>query len=205
MKTSLSATTGVAVAIPLLALSAAGCHSSSKPSTATTASTPPSAASRGTAPTSANAPATDYTKLLIHATDINAPVTFTAGPPIQNPNGRQGAAMTFTEQDGDHVIRDTILILPDPAAAAGALAAAKAAPPLVDAGKPVAANVGAGGTIISGKSPNGSQGVTTLLFTEGRAFVTLEFDGPKDIAAPTDFVTDVGRKQDAAIKQGLSP
>jgi hypothetical protein len=43
-----------------------------------------------------------------------------------------------------------------------------------------------------------------LLFTEGKAFVTLEFDGPNYALAPPDFVTDVGRKQDAAIKKGLA-
>jgi hypothetical protein len=46
--------------------------------------------------------------------------------------------------------------------------------------------------------------VTVLLFTEGRAFVELEFDGPAPAPAPPDFVTDVGQKQDAAIKKGLT-
>ena len=45
--------------------------------------------------------------------------------------------------------------------------------------------------------------MTILLFTEGKAFVTLEFDGPPDMLAPPDFVTDVGQKQDAAVKKGL--
>jgi hypothetical protein len=56
---------------------------------------------------------------------------------------------------------------------------------------------------LSGKSPDGSKGVTVLLFTEGRGFVTLEFDGPVDSLPPPDFVTDVGQKQDAAVKKGL--
>lgn len=42
-----------------------------------------------------------------------------------------------------------------------------------------------------------------LLFTEGRALATLQFDGPTDTLAPPDFVSDVGQKQDAAIKKGL--
>ena len=45
--------------------------------------------------------------------------------------------------------------------------------------------------------------MTILLFTEGKAFVTLEFDGPIDTLAPQDFVNDVGQKQDDAIKKGL--
>ena len=41
------------------------------------------------------------------------------------------------------------------------------------------------------------------MFTEGKAFVTLEFDGPVDSLPPEDFVTDVSQKQDAAVKKGL--
>jgi hypothetical protein len=64
-------------------------------------------------------------------------------------------------------------------------------------------NVGTGGTELSGNSPDNSKGVLILMFTEGRAFVTLEFDGPVDSVPPQDFVTDVGQKQDAAIKRAL--
>jgi hypothetical protein len=42
-----------------------------------------------------------------------------------------------------------------------------------------------------------------LLFTEGRVFVTLEFDGAPDDPVPPDGVIDVGGKQDAAVKNGL--
>jgi hypothetical protein len=45
--------------------------------------------------------------------------------------------------------------------------------------------------------------VTVLLFTEGNAFVQVEFDGPPSALVPPDFVTDVGQKQDAAVKKGL--
>jgi hypothetical protein len=65
------------------------------------------------------------------------------------------------------------------------------------------AEVGVGGVTISGLSPDRSKGVTVLLFTEGKALVTLEFDGPSFALAPQEFVTDVGQKQDEAIKKGL--
>jgi hypothetical protein len=195
MRISLMATTGIAVAAALMA----GCHSNSKSSTPTSGSAKPTATSHA----AGQAQPTDYTKLLIRAQDINAPEPFTASPPTPNPNGQQGAAITFKDDDGSHVIRDTIVILPDPAAAANALDAAKAAPPGSITGTPVATDVGAGGTTISGNSPDKSKGITVLLFTEGRAFVTLEFDGPSGMAAPADFVSDVGNKQDAAIKQRL--
>jgi hypothetical protein len=61
-----------------------------------------------------------------------------------------------------------------------------------------------GGTTISGPSPDGTKGVTVLLFTEGKAVAELEFDGPPNALAPPDFVPDVGQKQDAAIKRWLT-
>jgi hypothetical protein len=46
--------------------------------------------------------------------------------------------------------------------------------------------------------------VTVLLFTDGRAVVIIEFaSGPDDPVAP-QVVTDVGRKQNSAIKNNLS-
>lgn len=36
------------------------------------------------------------------------------------------------------------------------------------------------------------------------ATATIEFDGPVSALAPPDFVTDVGQKQDAAIKSKLA-
>ncbi len=150
------------------------------------------------------APAGDYTGLLIQATDINAPVTFTGAPPTKNPNGRPGAATTFKDDDGSHVIKDTIEVFADPAAATNALNAAKGAQG-GNIKNPTSrpADIGTGGTTVSGDSPDGSKGVTVLLFTEGRALVTLEFDGPPASLAPEDFVTDVGQKQAAAVKKGL--
>jgi len=45
--------------------------------------------------------------------------------------------------------------------------------------------------------------VTLLLFTEGKAFVELEIRRAARRARAPDFVTDVGQKQDEAIKSGL--
>jgi hypothetical protein len=193
MRISLTLVAGVAVATALAGVSAVACGSHSKPSTAKSGSA-----------SSAPAHSNDYTALLIKASAINAPETFTASPPIKNPNGQLGAATTFSDQDRTHAIIDTIQILSDPAAAANALNAAKAARSESLRGKPVPINVGAGGTTISGSSADRSKGVTVLLFTQGKALATLEFDGPSYVLAPSDFVTDVGQKQDTAIKQGLA-
>ena len=145
----------------------------------------------------------DYTGWLIRTTDLAAPQSFTAAPPINNPNGQPGATTTFSDRDRTHVIVDSIQILPDPAAATRALESAKATTDGYVHGIPEPIAVGTGGTTISGPSPDGSKGVTVLLFTEGRAFAELEFDGPPDDLVAPDFVADVGAKQDAAIKRGL--
>jgi len=196
MRISQTVVAGVAAATAL-AVSVTGCGG--HPTSSTAKST------GNSAPTS-SAPArpTDYTGLLIQATDIDAPVPFAGSPPINNPNGQPGVATTFSTQDGSHAIKDTIQVFADPAAATNALNAAKGGQgsavkdPTTDS-----ANVGTGGTVLWGNSPDGSKGVTILLFTEGKALVTLEFDGPADSLPPQDFVNDLGQKQDAAVKKGL--
>ncbi|WIM87655.1 hypothetical protein PT015_22940 [Candidatus Mycobacterium wuenschmannii] len=178
---------------------------------------PPAAKSTTAVPaSSSSAPAqpSDYTALLIKARDIDAPMPFVAGPATSNPNGQPGAAITFSsqphpeDQSGitvkDVQIVDTIHVLSDPAAAASALNSAKSGQALVKDPKTDSADVGTGGTLLSGTSPDGSKSVTALLFTEGRGFVTLEFVGGVDSPPPPpDFVIDVGHKQDAAVKKGL--
>jgi hypothetical protein len=204
MRNSQLTVAGVAAATAL-ALSVAGCGSKPAPSPSKSGSPTSSTSSASSAPTSSStaAPA-DYTGLLIQASDIDAPVPFTAGPPTNSPNGQPGVATTFSTQDGSHVIKDTIAVLADPNAATDALNAAKAGQgaalkkPATDAAK-----VGTNGTVISGNSADNSKGIAILLFTEGKAFVTLEFDGPADSLPPEDFVSDIGAKQDAAVKKGL--
>ncbi|OBF45799.1 hypothetical protein A5787_12140 [Mycobacterium sp. 852002-50816_SCH5313054-b] len=201
MRGSRTVIAGLAVATALT-VSVAGCGSkqaqtsqsgSSSPATNTTSSAakPP-------------APAADYASLLIQASDIDAPIQFTGSPPTNNPNGQPGVATVFSTQDNSHVIKDTIQVLPDPAAATNALNAAKGNQDNnVKNPKTEPFNVGTGGTTLTGNSPDNSKGVLILLFTEGKAFVTLEFDGPVESLPPQDFVTDVAQKQDAAVKKGL--
>jgi len=193
MRISYPVIAGIVAASTLTVVSATGC-SHSKPSTpASGPTTSMHAAQPG-----------DYTTLLIKASDIGAPEPFTAaGPPVKNPNGQQGATATFTDQDHSHAIIDTIQITLDPAAAANALDSAKAVQHETLLAKPMSADVGVDGATISGISPDHSKGVTVLVFTEGKAFVTMEFDGPSYALAPQDFVLDVGHKQDDAIKKGL--
>jgi hypothetical protein len=190
MRIPLTAIATAAIAATLVGVSACGTDSKT--------STPSSASS--TAPHPA---ISDYTTLLIKAGDIKAPDPFTAGPPTKDPNGQQGAMVTFTDQDHSHAIIDTIQILPDIQAAANALESAKATHRETLQAKSLNAEVGVGGSTVSGLSPDHSKGVTVLLFTEGKAMVTLRFEGPSFALAPQEFVTDVGQKQDEAIKKSL--
>ncbi len=204
MRFSQTVVAGVAAATALT-VSMAGCGSHPSSSTSTSGSATSATTTRSSAPTaSATAQPTDYTGWLIKATDINAPIQFTGGQPTNNPNGQPGVAITFSTDDNSHVIKDTIQVLADPAAATDALNAAKGAQGgAVKDPKSAPLNVGTGGTTLSGNSPDNSKGVLVVLFTEGKAFVTLEFDGPADSLPPEDFVTDTSQKQDAAVKKGL--
>ncbi|OBH04292.1 MULTISPECIES: hypothetical protein [unclassified Mycobacterium] len=207
MRVSRTFVAGLAAATALT-VALAGCGG--KPTTSTSQTSQPGssgAATNGSSP-AAKSPAPgqpgEYSGLLIQATDIDAPIQFTGSPPTNNPNGQPGVATTFKTDDGSHVIKDTIQVLPDPAAATNALNAAKGAQGgNVKNPKTDPFNVGTGGTTLTGNSPDNSKGVLVLMFTEGRAFVTLEFDGPVDSLPPQDFVTDVAQKQDAAVKKGL--
>ena len=183
------ATTAVAA---LVGVSTVGCGNDSKSS----------APAPGTS-TAAKPAISDYTTLLIKAADIKAPDAFTAGPATKDPNGQQGATVTFTDTDHSHSIIDTIQILPDIQAAANALESAKATHRETLLAKSLNAEVGVGGSTISGLSPDHSKGVTVLVFSEGKAMVTLEFDGPSFALAPPEFITDVGQKQDDLIKKAL--
>lgn len=203
MRSSLTTKAGLALAVTLISLPAAGCHGKSASPAATSEPTATASASQSAALTSAPTQPSDLAELLIRADDLNAPEAFTATSTIRNPDGREGVSTTFRNEDSSHVIVDTILILPDAAAATAALDAARDQVPGSAIGAPAAIDIGTGGTHISGESADGTQSVTILRFTRGRAFVTLEFDGPAGQLAPPDFVTDVGQKQDAAVKRGL--
>lgn len=197
---------GLPLTLALAGTTVIGCGNGSKSpvaSSPTSASGPSSPAGHTATSTPPPAQPTDYTRWLIAAGDINAPEVFTATPPISNPNGQPGASTTFSNTDRTHVIIDSIQVLSDPPAAQRALESAKSTHDGYVHGAPEPIGIGTAGTTISGPSPDGVKGVTVLMFTEGKAFVELEFDGPPSALVPPDFVTDVGQKQDAAVRTGL--
>jgi hypothetical protein len=203
MSVSLRTIALVTAAVAVTSASAAGCSSNPKSPTDPSKSAAATSSHSSTA-SSAQPQSADYSRLLIKATDIDTPMAFTAGPVTPNPNGQAGVETTFSNDDKTRQIHDTILVFGDPAAAASALDAAKAKLGDSVKGAPAPAVVGAGGTTVSGNSPDGSKGVMMLLFTEGEAFTTLNFVGPPDMLPPADFVTELGQKQDTLIKSGLS-
>jgi serine/threonine-protein kinase len=162
--------------------------------------TAPSSAGTSTAPSLMQP--SDYSALLIKPSDIGGDVA-APHPPVLNPNGAAGVAQLFATPDNSRRIGDTILVVDDAATAKVGLNNTKNNYAGKVTGTWQPADVGSNGAIISGTSPDNSQAVTVVLFTEGKALVNLEFD-----SAPTDPIDagvamDVGRKQDTAIKTGL--
>jgi hypothetical protein len=197
--------TGLAAGSALLGVAIVGCNSNNSP-TASSSKAPSSSASSSNQATasSASAAPSDYSGLLIKATDINVPNdTFTSTSTTPNPGGQPGIYGGFTNPAGNRIIGDTIVIMSDDSAAADALEGAKSTLGTSVTGAPGPASVGSNGTIASGRSPDNANAVTVLLFTEGKAFASIEFDSPPDDPVPPEIVTDVGQKQDAAIKAGL--
>jgi hypothetical protein len=143
----------------------------------------------------------DYSTLPVDPNLITDSLAYNAAPPVVNPNGRPGVEAVYTHRDGSRQITSTILVLPDVQAANTALDAARAelAGAVAD-GETQPAAVGAGGTMVSGMSPDGTKSVTALSFSQGNTATTIEFDGPPNDPAPPDLVLELGRKQDTAIQ-----
>lgn len=197
---------GLSVATIMVGAAMTGCsRGSDSESSSSSPASSSSAASSTESSAAASAPAaqsTDYTALLIKESDIGADVT-APQPPVVNPNGATGVAQLFTSADGSRRIGDTILIVADPATAATGLENTKATYASQVTGTWQPADVGSNGAILSGTAPDNSKAVTVLLFTEGKALVNLEFDSAPNDPIPPDAAMDIGRKQDAAIKNGL--
>lgn len=150
---------------------------------------------------SAAADPADYTVLLIDPNVVTDSLAYTAGPPTLNPGGQPGAATVYTHRDG-RTITDTVWVLADPAAAAGAIDSARADTPVTNQ-KSVSAPVGQGGQLITGTSPDGTRSLVVLYFTQGNAASSLEFSGPVADPAPSDLVVELGQKQDELIRSQL--
>ena len=143
----------------------------------------------------------DYTVLLVDPNVVTDSMAYTAAPPVLNPGGQPGAMTIYTHRDG-RTITDTVWVLGDPGAAAGAISSAQAATPVTDS-KTTSVPVGQNGQLIAGKSPDGTRSLSVLYFTEGNSASALEFSGPAADPVPNDLVVEFGKQQDALIKSQL--
>jgi hypothetical protein len=143
----------------------------------------------------------DYTVLLLDPNVATDSMAYTAGPPTLNPNGQPGAMTVYTHRDG-RTITDTVWVLADPGAAAGAISAAQAATPVAKS-KTTSVPVGQNGQLISGTTPDGAKSLSVLYFTEGNAASSVAFTGPVGDPVPTDLVVDFGKQQDSLIKSRI--
>lgn len=205
--------TGLAAATVVVGVAVTGCASnnSSTPSSSAKSSASSSASTSSAAPTSSGGAAqpTDYSNLLIKGTDITAAGdSFKLVQTVAVPTPA-GASGLFMNQAGTRSIDDTVSVYPNAGAAAQSRDVAVKAigdPDLgVRGGSPTPVDVGNGGTMAVGTTmkTDGPRSKASLMFAEGRAFVDIEFESPSGDSVPPDFVLDVARKQDAAIKAGL--
>jgi hypothetical protein len=209
MKVSVMAA-GLAASTLVVGVAVTGCGSnnSSSPSSSTTSSTSTSAASSSATPTPTSsggaAQPSDYSNLLIKPSDIVVPgdtFTLTQTLPVLNPAGAEGV---FTNQGGSRKLDDTIYVYPDAGAASQALdQSAKAIQEMSVKAPPTPVDVGTRGQMAVGPSPDGSKAKGIVMFTEGKVFTVLEFESAQNDPVQPDFVLDLGRRQDAAIKSGL--
>jgi hypothetical protein len=129
---------------------------------------------------------------------------YSAGAPIQSPDGQVGVTTVYTHRDGSRQIKNTILVFPDAGAASAAMDGYDVTQRVVN-GKTQSAAVGNKGTVVSGTSPDGTQAVSVLRFVEGNTLTMVEFAGSPRDPAPIDFIVDYGQQQDAALKGGPPP
>jgi hypothetical protein len=200
---------GVGVAITAVLAAATGCSfsekspsSSTKSSTTSAASSSSAASTTPSAPPSGSGPLGDYTNLLLQASDVGSDAT-TSGPPIQNPGGVAGAAVTFTNSDRTRSIDDLVIVLVDPAAAAQAAKERTSEFSKYVTGAPQPFAVGTNGLIGVGMSPDNSKAVTYVTFAEGKVGVDLTFSSAPNDPAPQDVVLDIARKQDEIVKNRM--
>lgn len=193
---------GCAVAIVVVGAASAGCGGADKASPPSASSTAATSTSTSVVTGPPSALPSDYGSLLIKPNDVGGGLTAPQSPML-NPNNAPGVAQLFANADSSRRLWDTITVAADPSAAAAELASTQGGYNGKVTGNWQPLAVGAHGVTISGASPDNSQATTVLVFTEGKALVTLEFDSaPTDPIDPTAAL-DVARKQDAAVKSGL--
>ena len=202
----------VAAVAAVVALSAVGCDNAEFTPDAP-AGTPQALASTTSSLTQAGSPAaqspqphlTDYSRLLLDAGDLSDQEdTFSERSSAATPNGLPGASTLFVNADDTRAISVTVAFYPGPPTASATLREAVAtANTVVTGGNPTPLPVGTDGTVIKGTAPDGGKAVTLVLFTQGPALARLEFDSATGDATTDQFVTDIAKMQQIALRVGL--
>jgi hypothetical protein len=191
----------------VLVVGAGGCAPADDGTAQSTAPTLPTVPFAPTSTTTSVAPAaTDYRRLLLTAADLtDAEDTFVERSREEDPNGGTGASAFFVNDKDNRAIVDTFLIYPDAATATATLKqAAGTLPTLVAGGAPRPLAVGADGVMVAGTSPDGDKAVTLAFFSEGTALIRLEFQSATGDATTDQFVVNVAKMQQIALRIGLA-
>jgi hypothetical protein len=148
----------------------------------------------------------DYSRLLLQPADVSDDEdTFTEQSSTPSgPDGLPGASALYVNQDDTRAIADTIVIYPDAQTAAATLRdALPALGTTLTGATSRPAPVGTDGTMAVGMSKDGSKAITLLLFTEGPALVRLEFQSAPGDVTTDEFVVNIGKMQQIALRTGL--
>lgn len=198
---------GLAASFVLVSATVVGCGSENGPSATSSTTSSSSAASSSASATSSTtaganpaASPSDYSNLLIKPSDIGPNAT-PDGPPTTNPHGTPGVMQAF--KNGDYSVAATIYVLADPSAAAQMIPGMKDELSKKVSAAPGPIDVGSNGLVATGLWSEMNSGLSEVIFTEGRAFVLLDFYSSPNNPTPNDVVLDLSRKQDAAVKNGL--
>jgi hypothetical protein len=207
MKMAQASTVGLIGVALLIGTAAVGCgsddkgsSSSSSSSSSAAATTSAAASETASAAPSPSAQGADYSKLLLKAADIDP--SFTASEPTVNPNGVPGIGQTMTNPQNQTILF-AIFVDESPADAVKSLDGFKETLSKEVDGAPQPADVGDGGVIATGKSPDGSKAITEVYFTQGKALVNVEFSSaPNDPVLPETALA-VAKMQDTQVKNNL--
>ncbi|MGV0716334.1 hypothetical protein ABQE93_13115 [Mycolicibacterium sp. XJ662] len=169
------------------------------------AAAPTTTSAQGSPTTSPTDTAQDYSHLLLTASDLSDDEdTFTVASTNPGPGGLPGASALFVNQDDTRAISNTIVIYPDAETATKTLREALPSIDTAVAGAtPQPVPVGADGTIAVGTSPDGTKAATLLLFTHGPALARLEFQSALGDATTDEFVINIGKMQQIALRTAL--
>jgi hypothetical protein len=206
MKLSRTKTVGLIGVALLVGTAAVGCGGDDKESSSSSSTTSSSATgtsgSETTSAAATAAPAGDYSKLLLKASDIDP--SFTASPPETPPAGITGIGQTMANAAQNQTIKFQIMIETDAATAVKRLDEAKATISTEVDGAPQPADVGDGGFIATGKSPDGSKAITEVYFTQGKAATSVEFSSAPNDPVQPETALAIAKMQATQIKNNLS-